>query len=49
MVWWRPDDILDLGDITAARATEMTLAIWLRFWAVVGNGHFNFNIVTGSS
>lgn len=25
-------DIIDLGDITSARGTEMLLLIWLRFW-----------------
>ncbi len=38
-------DIIDLGDITTARGTEMLLPIWLRTWAATGNGHFAFKIV----
>lgn len=38
-------DIIDLGDITTARGTEMLLPIWLRTWMATGNGHFAFKIV----
>lgn len=38
-------DIIDLGDITTARGTEMLLPIWLRTWQATGNGHFAFKIV----
>ncbi len=38
-------DIIDLGDISAARGTEMMLPIWLRTWQATGNGHFGFKIV----
>lgn len=38
-------DIIDLGDITTARGTEMLLPIWLRTWFATGNGHFAFKIV----
>lgn len=38
-------DIIDLGDITGARGTEMMMPIWLRLWTVVGNTPFNFKIV----
>ncbi len=38
-------DIIDLGDITTARGTEMMLPIWLRTWAATKNGHFAFKIV----
>ena len=38
-------DIVDLGDITTARGTEMLLPIWLRLWGVVGSPMFNFKIV----
>jgi predicted dinucleotide-binding enzyme len=37
--------ILDLGDITTARATEMYIAIWLRLWGVLGTGMFNVKIM----
>ena len=39
---WR--SIIDLGDITAARGTEMVLPIWLRLWSLYRNHHFNFRI-----
>ncbi|WP_036679511.1 NADPH-dependent F420 reductase [Daejeonella oryzae] len=38
-------DIIDLGDITTARGTEMLLPIWLRTWFATGNGYFAFKIV----
>jgi 8-hydroxy-5-deazaflavin:NADPH oxidoreductase len=37
-------DIMDLGDITASRAAEMILPMWLRAWGVIGNAPFNFKI-----
>ncbi len=37
-------DIIDLGDITTARGTEMLLPIWLRLWGAFGNADFNFKI-----
>lgn len=42
---WRNENILDLGDITASRATEATLPIWLRVYGAKKSGSFNFNIV----
>ena len=38
-------DIIDLGDITAARATEMLLPIWLRLFGALQRPIFNFKIV----
>ncbi|WP_439879890.1 NADPH-dependent F420 reductase [Pontibacter sp. MBLB2868] len=38
-------DIIDLGDITTARGTEMLLPIWIRTWMATGNGYFAFKIV----
>ena len=38
-------DILDLGDISSARGTEMLLPIWLRIWGVLNDGNFAFKIV----
>jgi 8-hydroxy-5-deazaflavin:NADPH oxidoreductase len=40
---WR--DVIDLGDITGARGTEMILPIWLRLMNVLGTPEFNFKIV----
>ena len=35
----------DLGDITAARATEMYLPLWLRLWGAAGTGVLNIRVV----
>ncbi len=40
-------NIIDLGDITTARGTEMLLPIWLRLWTALGTPNFNFKIVVG--
>jgi len=37
--------VIDLGDITTARGTEMLLPIWLRLWGALGTAEFNFHIV----
>lgn len=44
---WNRDNILDLGDITGARATEQLLPIWLKLWAAKGTPMFNFGVVMG--
>jgi hypothetical protein len=44
--WFGWKHILDLGDITSARGTEMYLPIWLRLWGALGTGVFNIQIVT---
>jgi 8-hydroxy-5-deazaflavin:NADPH oxidoreductase len=45
---WNPSNIIDLGDITAARGTEMLMPLWLRlFQDVIGHPHFNYHIVRG--
>jgi predicted dinucleotide-binding enzyme len=38
-------DVIDLGDITTARGTEMLLPVWLRLWSALGTATFNFKIV----
>ena len=38
---WPPESILDLGDITAARGTEMYLALWIRLWGATGTAVLN--------
>jgi predicted dinucleotide-binding enzyme len=38
-------DILDLGDITAARGAEMWLPLWLRLMRALGTPAFNLKIV----
>jgi predicted dinucleotide-binding enzyme len=38
-------DILDLGDITTARGTEMMLPVWVRLFGALEKPLFNFKIV----
>lgn len=38
-------DIVDLGDITTARGTEMMLPIWVRLWSVTKTPMFSFKLV----
>lgn len=38
-------DIIDLGDITTARGTEMYLPLWLRLWGTLGTGMINIKVV----
>lgn len=37
--------IVDLGDITAARGTESYLLLWLRLWGALGTADFNVRVV----
>lgn len=41
---WPQESILDFGDITFARATEMLLPIWIRLYMTKGTPMFNFYI-----
>jgi hypothetical protein len=41
---WKGGSIIDLGDITAARGTEMVLPLWLRLYGLFPNQNFNFKI-----
>lgn len=43
--WFGWRHIVDLGDISTARGTEMYLPIWLRLWGALGTGMFNVKIV----
>jgi len=38
-------DIVDLGDITGARAMEMVLPAWVRLWGVTKSSMFSFKLV----
>jgi predicted dinucleotide-binding enzyme len=38
-------DVIDLGDITTARGSEMLLPIWLRLWGALGTNLFNVKVV----
>ena len=43
--WLGWKHVIDLGDITTARGTEMLLPIWVRLLGVLGTPMFNFKIV----
>lgn len=43
---WDEKNILDLGDITKARGTEMYLPIWLCIYGATNTGAFNIKIVS---
>jgi 8-hydroxy-5-deazaflavin:NADPH oxidoreductase len=38
-------DVLDLGDLTAARGLEMYLPLWVRIFAQIGRAEFNIKVV----
>ncbi|MFD6353363.1 NADPH-dependent F420 reductase [Nocardia tengchongensis] len=40
---WR--DIVDLGDITTARGTEMMLPLWVRLMGALGTTEFNYKLM----
>ena len=42
---WPAEHIVDLGGISAARGTELYVALWLNLWGVVGTGQFNIALV----
>jgi predicted dinucleotide-binding enzyme len=42
---WKDSSLLDLGDISACRATESVLLIWLRVMNTLQTGAFNYRIV----
>jgi hypothetical protein len=43
--WFGWKEVIDLGDISTARGTEMYLPIWLRLWGALGTGMFNVKVV----
>lgn len=43
--WFGWRNVIDLGDITTARGTEMLLPIWIRLMGVLQTPLFNFKIV----
>jgi len=45
---WAADDVIDLGDITNARALEMYLTLWIRLMRRLGNARFNIRVVRAS-
>ena len=44
---WKPANIIDLGDISNSRGTEMFLALWVQLWRLLGTPHFNIHVVIG--
>ncbi len=46
--WFGWEQVIDLGDITAARAQEMWLPLWLRLIGATGTPAFNLRIVTSA-
>lgn len=38
-------DVIDLGDITMARGTEMWLPLWVRLWGTLQTPNFNLKVV----
>jgi predicted dinucleotide-binding enzyme len=45
---WLSGDIIDLGDISAARGMETYLLLWVRMMQAIGDAAFNIRIVRGS-
>ncbi|MEM7332681.1 MAG: NAD(P)-binding domain-containing protein [Chloroflexota bacterium] len=43
--WFGWQDVIDLGDITTARGTEMVLPIWVRLWGALQTPMFNLKVV----
>jgi len=41
---WLPTDIIDLGDISAARGAELYVALWVRLMGALGTPQFNIKI-----
>lgn len=44
---WKPGSILDLGDITTSRGTEMYLALWIRLFSTTKNPTVSIAVVAG--
>ena len=42
---WRQANIIDLGDITGARASESVLLVWIRLMGVLNTGVFNLRLM----
>jgi 8-hydroxy-5-deazaflavin:NADPH oxidoreductase len=46
--WFGWEQVLDLGDITAARGQEMWMPLWLRLMGPTGTAAFNLRIVAST-
>ncbi len=45
---WKRENMIDMGDISTARGTEMLLPIWVRLFGVLQNPFINFHIAAGT-
>lgn len=43
--WFGWQDLIDLGDLTAARGMEMLLPLWIRLWTTLGTPDFAFKVL----
>jgi predicted dinucleotide-binding enzyme len=43
---WPAERVVDLGDLRAARGTEMFLLLWVRLMGAQGHGHFNIAVLS---
>jgi 8-hydroxy-5-deazaflavin:NADPH oxidoreductase len=46
---WENKNVIDLGDITTARGTEMILPLWVRLYGKLGTPYFNFYLNTAKA
>ena len=44
---WKPEAILDAGDISASRGTEGIILLWVRIFGGLGHANFNWHINVG--
>lgn len=42
---WKPESLVDLGDIKSARCTEAIVPFWVLVWQSLGTPLFNFKVV----
>ena len=42
---WKDENLIDLGDISSARAAESILLLWVKLFGILKTGAFNFRIV----
>ena len=42
--WFGWRDVIELGDITTARGTEMLLPLWIRTWGALNTPMFAFRV-----
>lgn len=42
---WHPEELVDLGGIETARATEAMVPFWVQVWQTVGTALFSFRLV----